>query len=91
MREIRHLMVTAEDYAEFLRVCVDGDTMSPDYAVFAQCVEDFCEGVRAQGGVPIKVYIKPGDLVAWCRSVGRQVDASGRENYAASRDLSRQN
>jgi hypothetical protein len=65
--------------------------MTPDYAVYVKRINDFQQSIATKGEVLVKVQIKPAHLLAWCKNQGREVDASGRAAYAASRDLTLQN
>jgi hypothetical protein len=73
-----------DDYAELRRVCKDGGEMSPAYSEFFKSVEKVIKLREAEGLPFVKVYIKPGDLVAWCAARGKQVDAAARREYALS-------
>lgn len=87
MNPIKHCMVSAEDYPDFRSVSVDGPNMPTDYATFVARVEEFLQGVKDQGGVAAKVYIKPLELAAWCKAQGIPVNSNARAEYAARHDI----
>jgi hypothetical protein len=76
--------VSREDFEDYRKVSIDPDSIATDYDVFVKKLDEFAEGIRAQGGVAIKVYIKPAELAAWCHSKGRRIDASAKATYAAT-------
>ena len=78
-----HCFVTRGDYDEFRRISVDGDSMPAEYDVFASNVQQFLDRIQNQGGAAVKMYIKPAELLAWCRAQGRDVDSNSRAEYAA--------
>ena len=81
--DVAYCFVAKEDYEDFRSSCTDGQEMSVDYDVFSAKSRHFQQALHDEGVVAIKVYIKPAELVAWCRSHGREINADGRRAYAA--------
>ena len=51
MPRLLHCFVSRDDYAEFRRISADGHAMAPDYDTFAKAVQEFCDGVKDEGGI----------------------------------------
>lgn len=77
-----HCFVAPEDYQDLRLVSADGAGMAESFEAYAVEVEKFLEYQRAQGSIAVKMYIKPADLVAWCRREGRAIDSRARAAYA---------
>jgi hypothetical protein len=74
--------VSREDYADFRAACVDGDGMPGDYKEYLKNYNQELAALRAGGGSPTQMNIKPGELVAWCKANGQAIDKGGRTAYA---------
>jgi hypothetical protein len=74
--------ISREDYAEFRALCTDGDGMPSDYKVFLKTYNEQLGAMRAGGVSPTQMNIKPGELAAWCKANGHEIDSSGRTAYA---------
>jgi hypothetical protein len=83
MPQIGHWFVSRDDFGEMRRIVVDPDNIADDYDIFVEKIEDYLGHVRNQGGTPVKVYIKPAELLAWCKAEGRPVDSRARADYTA--------
>jgi hypothetical protein len=74
--------ISREDYAEFRALCVDGDGMPSDYKLFLKTYNQELGELRAGGASPTQMNIKPGELAAWCKANGHEIDSRGRAAYA---------
>lgn len=83
MPQIPFCWVTRHDYADFRFVCVDGDKMPADYEAWLLDIGKLADALRAKGGVPVQINIKPLVFAEWCGERGISIDADARIKYAA--------
>jgi hypothetical protein len=81
---IPFLCCAREDYEEWCGISTD---LPPDasYDQWLENIKQFRERVASQGGRAIQIDVKPAELLAWCKEMSRDDNASARAAYAATR------
>ncbi len=79
---IAHCFVSRSDWPAWRKINSD---ISIDYDAFLERLKKFCEEVAKKGGRAVKVEVKPDVFLAWCRRTSRNIDATARGDYAATR------
>lgn len=76
-------MVAAEDYDELRSVSIDGVSLPADFEELERAIDQRDKEIRAAGGIPGQVYVKPAGLVAWAAREGHEINAKSRGLFAA--------
>lgn len=78
---------TPEEWAAAKTVMQDAHTFDRPYSSYLQQIESSERQLRARGVATIRVDIRLGELVAWCKTSGHQVNSKGCAAYAAYRAM----
>ena len=81
MPSINYCLVSREDYPDFRRISVDGDAMAEEYDDFVGKVILAEDSMKTRGISVATIYVKPEELLLWCKSRNRLVDGSARAEY----------
>ncbi len=72
-----------ENYAACLAVMADRHLLPKTFDEWLRAAEEGVERLRTQGHTVHKVQIDPIEFKKWCIASGKNVDASGRTEYAS--------
>ena len=75
--------ITREDYPRFLAHCVDRTELPATYEKWASDVAQRFQQFEQRGFKLVRVVFNLDELLAWCGTHRRQVDAKARGAYAA--------
>ena len=84
MMSVGICLVSRQDWPEYCRISTDIPVGS-DYDTYLKGVEELCDSMAAKGRRPVKLDVKPAELLAWCQERGLEVNSSSRSHYAAAR------
>jgi hypothetical protein len=72
----------AEQYARFLSIYEDRDTMHDTYALWHKQAAKAVKQYERRGFVTHRVYSTPEELLAWCQANGTPLNAASRSAFA---------
>jgi hypothetical protein len=75
--------VREEDYAAFLAICEDADSLPTTWERFVQFSEEAERRFEADGLIVVRAYIDPDRFPDWCRSQGLRVNSQARQQFSA--------
>lgn len=73
-----------EDYAAFLAICEDANSLPSTWEKFIKASEKAEQAWKAQGYIVERAYIDPETFPDWCRTHGVGVNSQGRMRFAAA-------
>lgn len=74
--------IRPEHYDSFRALLPDSNWPST-YSAWLQKAEQLFQKVKDSGVRPVKVYIDPDQLIAFCAAAGRRVDSKGLRDLAS--------
>jgi hypothetical protein len=74
---------TQQEYWKLLAASEDGRFLPQTYPDWCRNAEARFQYLAAQGRAPVKVNVQVAELVGYCRSLGRRIDHSAVEAFAA--------
>lgn len=84
MTPIGHCFVSRNDWHDWLAVNSDMDPAA-DYDLWCEQIDNFANEIAKNGGRLTKINVQPAEFSAWLKANQRNVDASARAAFAASR------
>lgn len=70
-------------YAEYMALFEDAETMSPTYAKWQKRATDIYENAVRSGSNVIKVHASPDEFKSWCVANSKGLNSEGRMAFAA--------
>lgn len=72
-----------EDYPAILAIMADAQLLPPNFQTWHKRAQDLRDQLRADGKTVIEAKIDPDIFPGWCRARGLNIDAKGRNHFAA--------
>lgn len=76
---------TPEHWALVKAAAVDPHTLADSYEAWANTAEQALSNVQAAGGAPLKLWLDPAELAAWCALNDRPNDAAARAVFLSTK------